>query len=245
MSRKELTHGAEFDEATEIFAELQKSDPYRVEDIDTYSNILYVSEKRAELAMLAQEYTKIDRSRPEVCCLVGRSSFLFGCDAKLTELAGNYYSLRREHEKAIIYFRRALKLDRAYLSAWTLMGHEYVEIKNTNAAIASYRRAVGESFLPHYLPNSLTPGSAQTLTERTTEPGTDSGRRTSSSASRSTRSTTIKRRLHSGTSLCLNPILTPLTVLRRPYDARMWSALAVCYEKLKRSVPFSSLAPLL
>lgn len=25
------------------------------------------------------------------------------------------------------------------------MGHEYVEIKNTNAAIASYRRAVGES----------------------------------------------------------------------------------------------------
>jgi anaphase-promoting complex subunit 8 len=25
------------------------------------------------------------------------------------------------------------------------MGHEYVEIKNTNAAIASYRRAVGVS----------------------------------------------------------------------------------------------------
>ena len=57
---------------------------------------------------------------------------------------GNYFSLRRDHEKAITYFRRALKLDRSYLSAWTLMGHEYVEIKNTNAAIASYRRAVGE-----------------------------------------------------------------------------------------------------
>lgn len=56
---------------------------------------------------------------------------------------GNYFSLRRDHEKAITYFRRALKLDRSYLSAWTLMGHEYVEIKNTNAAIASYRRAVG------------------------------------------------------------------------------------------------------
>lgn len=58
---------------------------------------------------------------------------------------GNYFSLRRDHEKAITYFRRALKLDRGYLSAWTLMGHEYVEIKNTNAAIASYRRAVGAS----------------------------------------------------------------------------------------------------
>ncbi|KAL8280147.1 hypothetical protein RQP46_007477 [Phenoliferia psychrophenolica] len=118
-------HIREFDEAAAYFAALRESDPYRIEDIDTYSNILYVSEKRAELAMLAQEYTKLDRSRPETCCLVG-----------------NYYSIRREHEKAILYFRRALKLDRAYLSAWTLMGHEYVEIKNTNAAIASYRRAV-------------------------------------------------------------------------------------------------------
>lgn len=74
---------------------------------------------------------------------------------------GNYYSLRREHEKAILYFRRALKLDRAYLSAWTLMGHEYVEIKNTNAAIASYRRAVGPSFpslpLVHFPPSSISP----------------------------------------------------------------------------------------
>lgn len=147
--RKELMSGTEFDEATEIFAELQKSDPYRVEDIDTYSNILYVSEKRAELAMLAQEYTKIDRARPEVCCLVGAFFVCSLCSRGRTTdaTAGNYYSLRREHEKAIIYFRRALKLDRAYLSAWTLMGHEYVEIKNTNAAIASYRRAVGESFL--------------------------------------------------------------------------------------------------
>ncbi|KAK4048976.1 Anaphase-promoting complex subunit 8 [Microbotryomycetes sp. JL221] len=118
-------HVREFDEAQEYFIAMQNSDPYRIEEIDIYSNILYVSEERAKLAALAQEYVKVDRSRPEVCCLIG-----------------NYYSLRREHEKAIVYFRRALKLDRSYLSAWTLMGHEYVEIKNTNAAIASYRRAV-------------------------------------------------------------------------------------------------------
>lgn len=56
---------------------------------------------------------------------------------------GNYYSLRGEHEKAVQYFRRALKLDRGYLSAWTLMGHEYVEMKNTHAAVEAYRRAIG------------------------------------------------------------------------------------------------------
>jgi len=58
-------------------------------------------------------------------------------------LVGNHYSLRAEHEKAVKYFRRATQLDRTYISAWTLMGHEYVEMKNSHAAIEAYRRAVG------------------------------------------------------------------------------------------------------
>jgi tetratricopeptide (TPR) repeat protein len=58
-------------------------------------------------------------------------------------LSGNHYSLRSEHEKAVKYFRRATQLDRTYLSAWTLMGHEYVEMKNSHASIEAYRRAVG------------------------------------------------------------------------------------------------------
>ncbi len=40
--------------------------------------------------------------------------------------------------QAVMYFRRALKLDRTYLSAWTLMGHEYVEMKNPPAAIGAH-----------------------------------------------------------------------------------------------------------
>lgn len=80
---------------------------------------------RPKLAFLAQLATATDKFRPETCCVVG-----------------NYYSLKSEHEKAVSYFRRALMLDRSFLSAWTLMGHEYVEMKNTHAAIESYRRAV-------------------------------------------------------------------------------------------------------
>ena len=30
----------------------------------------------------------------------------------------------------VTYFRRALKLNQHFLSAWTLMGHEYVELKS-------------------------------------------------------------------------------------------------------------------
>jgi len=59
-------------------------------------------------------------------------------------VAGNYYSLRSQHEKAVLYFQRALKLNPGYLSAWTLMGHEYMELKQTSAAIRAYRQAIGQ-----------------------------------------------------------------------------------------------------
>ena len=35
------------------------------------------------------------------------------------------------HTNQVTYFRRALKLNQHFLSAWTLMGHEYVLLKNT------------------------------------------------------------------------------------------------------------------
>jgi anaphase-promoting complex subunit 8 len=58
---------------------------------------------------------------------------------------GNYYSSRSDHTKAITYFKRSLMLNREYLPAWTLMGHEFVELKNSHAAIEAYRKAIGGS----------------------------------------------------------------------------------------------------
>ncbi|KAF1928178.1 anaphase-promoting complex subunit CDC23 [Didymella exigua CBS 183.55] len=118
-------HSKDFDDAEQIFSDLMVTDPHRLDHLDHYSNILYVMEMRPKLAFLAQIATATDKFRPETCCVVG-----------------NYYSLKSEHEKAVMYFRRALMLDRNFLSAWTLMGHEFVEMKNTHAAIESYRRAV-------------------------------------------------------------------------------------------------------
>ncbi|KAF8750713.1 Zinc finger C-x8-C-x5-C-x3-H type (and similar), partial [Rhizoctonia solani] len=95
-----------------------------VDEIDVYSNILYVMKKRARLSDIAHKFVKVAKDRPEVCCLVG-----------------NYHSLRSHHEPAIRYFQRAVLLDRTYLAAWTL-GHEFVELKNSQAAIEAYRRAI-------------------------------------------------------------------------------------------------------
>lgn len=46
---------------------------------------------------------------------------------------------------AIQNFFQALDQDQAYNSAWMLIGHEYLELRNTPAAIEAYRRAIGLS----------------------------------------------------------------------------------------------------
>ncbi|KAL1410905.1 Anaphase-promoting complex subunit 8 [Vanrija albida] len=118
-------HQRDFQAAEKEFDMVQQADPYRMEEVDIYSNMLYVMDKRAKLGKLAHEYAEIDRNRPEVCCLIG-----------------NYYSSRADHTKAITYFKRALMFNRDYLPAWTLMGHEFVELKNSHAAIEAYRKAI-------------------------------------------------------------------------------------------------------
>lgn len=122
-------HALKYNIAEELFDEILVNDPLRLDEMDIYSNILYVMDKRSKLAFLAQFACAIDKFRPETCCIVA-----------------NYYSMKFEHEKAIMYYRRALTLNRNSLSAWTLMGHEFVELKNTHAAIESYRRAVDTNY---------------------------------------------------------------------------------------------------
>ncbi|XP_043288679.1 cell division cycle protein 23 homolog isoform X1 [Venturia canescens] len=117
-------YGRDVDNAIEIFKRIIKDDPFCLDNMDTYSNLLYVKELKVELAHLAHKATQIDKYRLQTCCIVG-----------------NYYSLRADHQKAVMYFHRALKLNPQYLSAWTLLGHEFMEMKNTNGAIHSYRQA--------------------------------------------------------------------------------------------------------
>ncbi|WWD09188.1 hypothetical protein V865_007310 [Kwoniella europaea PYCC6329] len=118
-------HMRDFETAEKEFDSVQRADPFRMEEVDIYSNMLYVMNKQAKLGKLAHEYAEIDRNRAEVCCLIG-----------------NYYSSRADHTKAITYFKRSLMLNREYLPAWTLMGHEFVELKNSHAAIEAYRKAI-------------------------------------------------------------------------------------------------------
>ncbi len=58
--------------AVELFGQLQKVDPYRLENMDIYSDLLYVKEMKAELSFLAHHVCEVDKYRVETCCVIGK-----------------------------------------------------------------------------------------------------------------------------------------------------------------------------
>lgn len=114
-----------YDHSLVFFQKIQALDPFRYENLDILSNILYVKEKQNELGKLAISCFENDKFLPETNCVLG-----------------NYFSQIGKHEKAVKYFQRAILLDRNFLAAYTLLGHEYLELKNITQAILAYNTAV-------------------------------------------------------------------------------------------------------
>ena len=115
----------DYDQARYYFEIVRKADPYRLEYLDKYSDIFYIKEEKAELSVLAHTLTKVDKFAPETAYVIG-----------------NYYALKGQHEKSIQYFQRALRQNSLFFHAWTLMGHEFIECKNSSAAVQCYRKAI-------------------------------------------------------------------------------------------------------
>ena len=115
----------DFDTAAQVFRDLHHHMPYRLDHLDVYSNILYVQHESVALRQLAHTATTIDAQRPETHMITG-----------------NYYSLKHQRAAAVASFQRAVDADPTYAAAYTLMGHEYVEWKQTTQALHAYRQAI-------------------------------------------------------------------------------------------------------
>ena len=61
----------DFGQAGAQFERILAIDPNRIDDIDVFSNILYVTDSRLKLSRLAHEFLALDKDRPEICCLIG------------------------------------------------------------------------------------------------------------------------------------------------------------------------------
>uniref|UniRef100_A0A7I5E9M7 TPR_REGION domain-containing protein n=1 Tax=Haemonchus contortus TaxID=6289 RepID=A0A7I5E9M7_HAECO len=118
-------HLHDHEKTVELFKCIRTMDPLRIEQMNLYSDSLYIRGDRVQLCDLAHSFFETHKYCFETCCIVG-----------------NYYGLRRENEQAIRFFQRALRLNPGVASIWVLVGHEFMELKNNAAACMSYRRAI-------------------------------------------------------------------------------------------------------
>jgi anaphase-promoting complex subunit 3 len=78
-----------------------------------------------DLANLAQNALDWDFESPEVHCVVG-----------------NCFSLQKDHETSLIFFKRSLQLNPDFTYTHTLSGYEYMSIEDFDKAMACFRQAL-------------------------------------------------------------------------------------------------------
>ncbi|KAG5509862.1 hypothetical protein JKF63_07507 [Porcisia hertigi] len=113
------------DKAEALYQRIRSIDPHYLAILYDYSNVLYTKRDRLGLSSLAQSVYQADAFRAETNFAVG-----------------NYYVLLGQHDRAALHFHRATAIDPQCAEAWLLLGHAYVEVKNTTAAVEAYRTAV-------------------------------------------------------------------------------------------------------
>ncbi|TRY96510.1 hypothetical protein DNTS_031548 [Danionella cerebrum] len=116
---------AEYMQAERIFSEVRRIESYRLEGMEIYSTTLWHLQKDVVLSSLSKELTDMDRNSPEPWCV-----------------AGNCFSLQREHDIAIKFFTRAIQVDPSFAYAYTLLGHELVLTEELEKALGCFRNAI-------------------------------------------------------------------------------------------------------
>ncbi|KAK7202571.1 hypothetical protein BZA70DRAFT_285402 [Myxozyma melibiosi] len=114
-----------YKEAEAAFVRLREVDPFRLDDMEIYSTLLWHLRKDVELAFLAHELVDIDRNSPQTWIAIGNS-----------------FSLQKEHDQALKCFRRASHLDPTFAYPYTLQGHEHVANEEYESAQSAFRLAM-------------------------------------------------------------------------------------------------------
>lgn len=117
---------AEYQAAAELFAQACAS-PRGLSGVglEYYSTALWHLQDTVKLGALAQQCMEWDRQRPQSWCV-----------------AGNSFSLQKEHEQAIRCFRRVMQMKPSFTYAFTLAAHEYSSMEKLDQAVQLYEQAI-------------------------------------------------------------------------------------------------------
>ncbi|KAI1293595.1 Cell division cycle protein 27 -like protein [Halotydeus destructor] len=116
---------AKYEDAVKHFENAHDIEPHRLQGMEIYSTALWHLQNEVKLSILAQELVDFDKNAPETWCV-----------------AGNCFSLQKEHETAIKFLQRAIQVDPDFAYAYTLLGHELVSTEEMDHAMASFRNAI-------------------------------------------------------------------------------------------------------
>jgi anaphase-promoting complex subunit 8 len=124
-----------FPAALRWFARLYRKHPHTLAGRTVLSNIYFMLGDSSALCDLAASTTALAPNTVDAYFV-----------------AGNFHALRGEHERAIAAFSRCARalppscvtsVEGASAShVWTVLGHEYLEMKNSAAATHCYRKAI-------------------------------------------------------------------------------------------------------
>lgn len=115
----------EYEAAAGIFREIHENEPNRMHLMEIYSTALWHLQREVSLSALAQDLMLQDKNSPVTWCV-----------------AGNCFSLHKEHETAIKFFKRAVQVDPDFVYSYTLLGHELVITEELDKAMSCFRTAI-------------------------------------------------------------------------------------------------------
>jgi anaphase-promoting complex subunit 3 len=115
----------DFLSAQRSLEQMHRMDPGRMEGLELLSTVYWQLKKEIDLANLAQRTMDWDYESPQANCI-----------------AGNCFSLQKDHETALVFFRRSLQLDPYFTYTHTLSGYEYMACEDFYQAVNSFRNAL-------------------------------------------------------------------------------------------------------
>lgn len=92
------------------------------------SSIFIQLQDSHQLSALCAEMSSTARDKPQTWCVVG-----------------NCFSLEKKHEQAVEALERAIRLDSSFGYAYSLLGHELIDLNEPAKASQSFRKAIVHS----------------------------------------------------------------------------------------------------